>query len=201
MAAPANSVACAEMSIAPQIWSVAKLSNRQGYGGGLRLSQQLLLEEINRVKLRNVFDDSWAGVEVYSPRQTRIVVHGGRRKKITASVFPGVIFLAVPSADHLDEIRYIDHRESRTVCQWISAKDQDRLAHEIESLKIVFAANAVADCYSWIKVGVRVEVIRGPYLGAQGIVEKIDRQRLWLPIETLGRAVSIEIDPQDIEAI
>lgn len=66
---------------------------------------------------------------------------------------------------------------------------------EIESVKIVLSNANEVEGHPFLKVGDKVEVIRGCFEGAKGyLIEVGKRHRLIVGIEMLGRAVSVHID-------
>jgi len=72
---------------------------------------------------------------------------------------------------------------------------------QVESLRRVLAQAAEAEAHPYLKVGDRVEVVRGPMIGAQGYLVRVapGRHRLIVAIECLNRAVSVEIDADDVD--
>jgi transcription antitermination factor NusG len=74
-------------------------------------------------------------------------------------------------------------------------------AAQVESLRRVLAESDDADSHPYFKVGDRVEVIRGPMVGAQGFLVRISpgRHRLVVAMDFVNRAVSVEIDANDVD--
>jgi transcription antitermination factor NusG len=70
---------------------------------------------------------------------------------------------------------------------------------EIQALKVIASARNVAPC-SYVNVGERVRVARGPLSGIEGILTSIrNHQRIIVSVEGIMRSVAVEVDACDIE--
>lgn len=72
---------------------------------------------------------------------------------------------------------------------------------EIESVRIVSQPGSGAAPHPFLKEGMRVRVVAGPFAGAEGILVRAAgrKPRLVVAIELLGRAVGVPIEPESIE--
>jgi transcription termination/antitermination protein NusG len=72
---------------------------------------------------------------------------------------------------------------------------------EIESLRVVLARSYDAEMHPYFNIGDRVQVVRGPFVGAAGFLVRIapGRHKLVVAVEFVNQAVSIEIDPADLD--
>jgi transcriptional antiterminator NusG len=72
---------------------------------------------------------------------------------------------------------------------------------EIESLRVVLAASAGAQAHPYLRIGDRVQVVRGPFVGAQGHLVRVapGRHKLVIGIEFVNQAVAVEIDAADVD--
>jgi len=72
---------------------------------------------------------------------------------------------------------------------------------EIESVRIVSRPGSGAAPHPFLREGMRVRVVAGPFAGAEGILVKTsDRQaKLVVSIVILGRSVGVPIEPEAIE--
>jgi transcription antitermination factor NusG len=72
---------------------------------------------------------------------------------------------------------------------------------EIESLRLVLTRSLSAEQHPYFNVGDRVEVVRGPFIGAQGYLLRIapGRHKLVVAVEFVNQAVAVEIDPNDVD--
>lgn len=133
---------------------------------------------------------SWLPL-VRTPRK-----YGRHKVTLELPLFPGYLFLrgSVEQAYEAD-------RTSRVV-SIIRVANQKQIAWELKNLYLAMARGALPDPCQYLRRGVRVEVRSGPFQGLQGVVE--DRSangRLVLQVETLGRAVSLEIDAAILDVI
>jgi transcriptional antiterminator RfaH len=136
------------------------------------------------------------GVFNYLPLITCTRFYGGRKARVQVPLFPGYVFLR----GSLDDA-YTADRTNR-VAQILHVRDQQRLDWELRNIHIALDSEASLDPFPFLRAGVRVEVREGPFRGLQGIIEDRGRRdRLILQVETLGQAVSIEIDGSLLDVI
>ena len=129
------------------------------------------------------------GISNFLPLITCTKFYGGRRARVELPLFPGYVFL------HGDVDQAYEADRTRRVAQIIRVNDQHRMNDELRNIHIALGAHATLDPYPYLRAGVRVEVREGPFRGLQGIVEDRTRlDRLILLVDTLGQAVSLEID-------
>ena len=74
---------------------------------------------------------------------------------------------------------------------------------QIESLRVVLARSFEAESHPYLNVGDRVEVVRGPFVGARGLLVRTapGRHKLVIAVEFVNHAVAVEIDAADIERV
>lgn len=71
----------------------------------------------------------------------------------------------------------------------------------IEALRRVVAAPAAVACCPYV-AGARVTVLRGPFAGVCGTVTRTHgATTLTIPVEILGRSVSVQIDAADVREV
>jgi transcription antitermination factor NusG len=72
---------------------------------------------------------------------------------------------------------------------------------QLASLRLVLARSFEAELHPYFNVGDRVQVVRGPLMGAQGHLLRIapGRHKLVVAVEWVNRAVAVEIDSVDVE--
>lgn len=74
--------------------------------------------------------------------------------------------------------------------------------NEIESLKILVSSRQPVCSHSFVHLGERVRVISGPLKGVEGLVMRFKGADLLIvQVEMLQRAVSVELEPDTIEAV
>ena len=137
-------------------------------------------------------------VECLLPTYERLTRWSDRVKRTRAPLFPGYVFVNVAAADRLhvletDGVVNLVSRAGKAV--ELSSNDVDQLracslqAHRIEP-------------HPYLKVGQRVRVKHGPFCGWEGtLLEKQNSRRLVITIEQIMKAVAVNIDGADVEAI
>jgi transcription termination/antitermination protein NusG len=72
---------------------------------------------------------------------------------------------------------------------------------EIQSLRTVLERSFDAETHPYFNVGDRVEVVRGPFVGAQGRLVRVatGRHKLVVAVEWVNQAVAVEIDAADVD--
>jgi transcriptional antiterminator NusG len=72
---------------------------------------------------------------------------------------------------------------------------------QIESLRLILARSFDADAHPYFNVGDRVQVVRGPLVGAQGRLVRVaaGRHKLVVAVEFVNQAVAVEIDAADVD--
>ena len=72
---------------------------------------------------------------------------------------------------------------------------------EIQSLRTVLEQSFDAEAHPYFNVGDRVEVVRGPFIGARGHLVRAaaGRHKLVVAVEWVNQAVAVEIDVADVD--
>jgi transcription termination/antitermination protein NusG len=72
---------------------------------------------------------------------------------------------------------------------------------QIDTMRLVLARSYEAEAHPYLNVGDWVEVVRGPLMGARGRLIRIapGRHRLVVAVESIHRAIAVEIDPSDVD--
>jgi transcriptional antiterminator RfaH len=135
-------------------------------------------------------------VERFLPLVTCTRYYGGRKARVEVPLFPGYLFLH----GTVDDAYAVDR--SGRIAQIILVPNQDLLDSELKSIHAALSINATLNPYPYLSAGVRVEVREGPLRGIQGVVaENGARDRLILQVQTLGQAVSVEIEASLLEVV
>jgi hypothetical protein len=73
---------------------------------------------------------------------------------------------------------------------------------ELKNIALALDHHIPLDPYPYLRKGLRAEVQAGPLRGLQGLIEdRLKCDRLVLQVETLGRAVSVEVDACLVEVV
>jgi transcription antitermination factor NusG len=73
--------------------------------------------------------------------------------------------------------------------------------NQIDSLRVVLARSYDAEAHPYFNIGDRVQVARGPFVGAEGHLIRIapGRHKLVIAVEWVNQAVAVEIDAADVD--
>jgi transcription antitermination factor NusG len=121
-----------------------------------------------------------------------------RRKLVELALFPSYVFVKI---DPVEKLRVL---QVAGVVHLVSFNG--RLAalpeQEITALRNGLDHDIYAEPHPYLRVGRRVRVIRGPMMGAEGILQrKKDKYRVVLSVDVLMRSVAVEVDGVDLQAI
>jgi len=122
-----------------------------------------------------------------------------RKQMIRIPLFPGYVFV---NTDMSPEAR-LDILKTVGVVRFIGNSDGPLPVAEanIESLKIMVAAEQGIHTGRRMKKGQRVVVVQGPFTGVTGhFLSYRGRDRVVVHIEALGQYAAVEVDADDIEA-
>ncbi len=112
------------------------------------------------------------------------------------------------SGNGLEERLYAQHDANFNVTALVNTSGAvvERYVYDPYGAATVLDANWAADAplspFPYLRVGVRVEVRAGPFRGLKGVIEDVDhRDRIIFQVQTLGQAVSMEIDGSLLDVI
>ena len=139
-------------------------------------------------------------VEAFLPSVKRISQWKDRKKLIEYPLFPGYVFVQVPSYPGA----FLTVLKTRGVVSFIAlepGKPTPAVPEEIASLKLLIESGDDIDIYPHLKEGMRVRVKNGPLKYAEGILVKRENENLFVVnIELLGRGVAVKICVHDLES-
>ena len=121
-----------------------------------------------------------------------------RRKEVELALFPSYVFV------HLSLQHRLRVLEIPSVVHLVSfqGKPAPLPAHEIEKLRQGVNGRVRMGPHPYLQSGQRVRVRSGPVAGLEGILlRRKEGARLVVSIEILMRAVALEIDEADVEAV
>ncbi len=137
-------------------------------------------------------------LECLLPTYERLTRWSDRVQRARAPLFPGYVFVQV--AD-VDRIRVL---ETAGVVNLVSRGGRAVLLSqdEILQLRACCLQSRHIEPHPYLKIGRRVRVKHGPFCGWEGtLVEKQNARRLVITIEQIMKAVAVNIDGADVEAI
>lgn len=121
-----------------------------------------------------------------------------RKVRIQQPLFPGYIFVRLALRERLKVLQV------PSVVRLISFNGYPAAlpSQEIETLRNSVLPEMGVAPHPYLKEGRKVRIVRGPLCGAEGIlVRKKNAFRFVLLIDLIMRAVSVEVDAADIQAI
>ena len=119
-------------------------------------------------------------------------------KELELPLFPGYLFVHIALRNRLQVLRIPG------VSQLIgpNGKPSSLPEHEIQALRNGLAKGIYAEAHSWLQIGRRVRVMRGPLAGAHGIlIRKKHNCRIVISVDVIMRSVALEIDEFDVQPV
>jgi len=132
------------------------------------------------------------------PMFERLTRWSDRVKRTRVPLFPGYVFV---EASQRDRVKVL---QTQGVVSLVSrAGGAVSLSlDEVERLRTCCQHAADVEPHPYLKIGHRVRVKYGPFSGWEGtLVEKQNSRRLVITIEQIMKAVAVNIDGADVEAI
>jgi transcription antitermination factor NusG len=138
------------------------------------------------------------GVESFLPLWEKWSRWKDRKKLLEVPLFSGYCFAHFSLPDRLNVIQTVG--VLGIVGSALGPEPvEDR---EIESLKTLIHSSLRYDPCPGLKVGMRVEVIRGPLMGVRGVLLRKDsKYRLVIVVDLIRQGAAVEIDAADVTAL
>ncbi len=134
----------------------------------------------------------------YLPLNTFYRRWSDRYKKVEEPLFSCYVFVWIALRDRLSVLRtdgVVNLVSFNGIPAIISQK-------QIDAIRRVLERGLEVDHASYFTIGEKVRVIRGPLHGLEGtLVWQKNNHRLIITVESIKQAISIEIDPDDLEII
>jgi len=137
-------------------------------------------------------------LEYLLPTYERLARWSDRVKRSRAPLFPGYVFVQVSDAERVRVL------ETSGVVNLVAraGKAVTLAPDEIACLRTCCLQSHNIEPHPYLRIGRRVRVTHGPFAGWEGtLVEKQNSRRLLVTIEQIMKAVAINIDGADVEAI
>ncbi len=138
-------------------------------------------------------------IECFLPLREIISKWKDRFKKVQFPLFPGYLFVHVPIQE-----RRLDILKVPSVVRIIGFNGEPVSipGPEVQAVKQLVFSTLPYDPYPYIVNGNRVEIVRGPLRGLQGIlIEKKGVFRFILSVDLIQQAVACEVDACDVVKI
>lgn len=138
------------------------------------------------------------GVESFLPLYEKMSRWQDRRKLVKFPLFSGYCFAHFPLEDRLHVVKTVG------VLGIVGSNlgPEPVQDFEIDGLKTLVQSSIRFDPCPGLKVGMRVEVVRGPLMGVRGIlIRKEAKYRLVISVDLLRQGAIVEIDSEDVVAV
>lgn len=135
------------------------------------------------------------GIEPLLPTITKLSQWKDRRKEVVVPLFSGYCFARFAWPDRLAV------QKISGVVEIVGGGERPESIPdgEIEALKTLMASTLRYDAFPYLREGMKVEVVRGPLEGVQGILlRKEKRHRLVIAVHLIRQAAAVEIDVSDV---
>ena len=140
-------------------------------------------------------------LETYLPLQRTWSRRRDRRVTVELPALPGYLFVRCTL---FGEVR-AQIKKTPGVIRVVESVGRPCIIPEtqIESLRVVLERSFDAEAHPYFNIGDRVEVVRGPFLGAQGQLVRVaaGRHKLVVAVEFVNQAVAVEIDAADVDRL
>ena len=137
-------------------------------------------------------------IDAYLPIREVVNKWKDRNKKVLLPLFPGYVFVNFDLNDKLNVL------STKGVIRILGVNGTPTPIpdQQVNSIKSLLESNLKFDLYSYLVEGREVEVVNGPLMGAHGKIEQRRGQnRLILSVDLIQRAVSVEVDIDDVELV
>jgi transcription antitermination factor NusG len=139
------------------------------------------------------------GIETFLPTVEKLRKWKDRKKLISFPLFPGYIFVHTTKEAHnlLGVLKV--QGVVRMLCT-IPGEPDPIPDDQMISLKKLIENREELDPYPYLNEGQRVQIIKGPLSGVEGIlVKKMDKHILVLSVDVLRQGVALTINAADVE--
>lgn len=141
------------------------------------------------------------GIDVYLPSVKRMRRWKDRRKLVEFPLFPGYLFVRIPSNNE----QYLNVLKIRGIIAFICLEFGTPAVvppEEMTALRLMVDSGKDLDIYPNLKEGMRIGIARGPLATAEGVLAKReDNYHFVVNIELLGRSIGVRINAEDVEAV
>jgi transcriptional antiterminator NusG len=138
------------------------------------------------------------GLEVFLPTVIKWSRWKDRKKAIEWPLFPGYCLARFEPAVQLNVLSCTGVAGIVSFANELAPIPET----EIDSLRTLVTSELQYDPAPFIKEGMEVKVVSGPLTGVQGrLVRKGDNARLFLTVDLIQQAVSVEVDAADVRAL
>jgi transcription antitermination factor NusG len=137
-------------------------------------------------------------IETFLPLYRSLHRWKDRKKEVDLALFPSYVFVRILASEKLAVLQVPGVVNLVSFNGELAALPEQ----EIIALRRGLENHIYAEPCPYLKVGKAVRVIRGPMVGAEGILSrKKDRYRFVISVDVLMRSVAVEVDACDLEVV
>ncbi len=134
-------------------------------------------------------------IEPLLPTVKRLNQWKDRKKEVEIPLFPGYCFARFEWKNRLDILRIPGVVRVIGSC----GRPEPIPDHEIEAIKKLMNTALPYENHPYLKVGMRVRIIRGPLEGVEGIFSRKEKyHRVVISVHLIQQAVSVEVNHADV---
>ncbi len=139
------------------------------------------------------------GMQVFLPLRKENRFWGDRKKEVLVPLFPGYVFVRSD--------RSVLHRlivlQAPGVMGFVSSAGTAAMIpqKQVDDLQLLMSGEVPLSLHLFAKTGQRARIRGGRLDGVEGLLEKRDKGKLLIPIESIQRSVAIDIQCYELEVI
>jgi transcription antitermination factor NusG len=138
------------------------------------------------------------GLESLLPTFEKFTRWSDRVRRSTAPLFPGYVFVHVSKGEQVLVLQTFGVVKLVSV----AGRPVQLREEEVERLQACSAHPGVVEPHPFLRIGHRVRVKHGPFVGCEGILlEKQNGARLVITVEQIMKSVAINLHGADVEAL
>ena len=138
------------------------------------------------------------GIESYLPLRKELRRWSDRKKWVEEPLFRCYVFVRIPLQD------YISALQTYGVVRMVSFNGRPAPIpdEQIDAVRRVLEEIKTVEPISYLVIGQKVEVIKGPLAGIRGVlIQKRNQNRLVIAIESIRQGISIEINADEVKPV
>jgi len=134
------------------------------------------------------------GLSHYLPLRSETKVYQRRKVEVSKPLFPSYFFAAFDSEDRQEIMK------TNYVLRIMTPPRPRLLLHELAHIRKALRVDPTLGANSAVQQGVHVRITGGPFMGVEGVVQKIKANtKVTLNVEMIGQAITFEVDRAYLE--
>ena len=135
--------------------------------------------------------------EVLNPTYQSVSIRKDRRKILSKPIFKGYMFFRAL----LDSESHLEVLKTPGVVEILRNRKGPTLVPDEQVENVLFLEKHVGDCFHGtdLVVGDAVIVQEGPLTGLRGVIDRMDRKKLYICVDAIPGSVMIEVEPHQVQ--